>query len=107
MKKVFMVMALGATLSVISAPAFAAGKVMCATCHKGNVDTVGPSLANIVSAYGSVDKVFGFLNSDAALSPKVKGFEKKASVMKGQLKRYRALDDAGKKEIRTWFEAQL
>jgi len=107
MKKVLMVMALGATLSAFSAPAFAAGKVMCATCHKGNADLVGPSLASVVTAYGSVDKVFDFLNSDAALNPKVKGFEKKAKVMDGQLKRYRALDDAAKKEVRSWFEAQL
>jgi len=107
MKKALMVIALGATLSVFSGPAFAAGKVMCASCHKVNADFVGPSLASVVSAYGSVDKVFEFLNSDAALNPKVKGFEKKAMVMKSQLKRYRALDDAAKKDIRTWFEAQL
>lgn len=107
MKKSLMVMALGLTVTVFSAPAFAADKVMCATCHKGNADLVGPSLASIVKAYGSVDKVFAFLNSDAALNPKVKGFEKKAMVMNGQLKRYRALDAASKKEVRTWFEAQL
>lgn len=106
MKKVIMVMALGLTVSVFSSYAYA-GKVACTTCHKGHEDAVGPSLASVVSAYGSVDQVFQFLNSDAPLKPKVEGFAKKAKVMEAQLTRYRALDDAGKAEVRSWFEAQL
>jgi len=107
MKKGIMVMALGLTVSMFSGAAYAADKVACAACHKGHEDTVGPALATVVTAYGSVDKVFKFLNSDAPLTPKVKSFEKKAKVMEMQLKRYRAFDAATKAEIRSWFEAQL
>lgn len=106
MKKIIMVMALGLTLSAFSSSAFAA-KVSCMTCHKGHEDSVGPSLASVVSAYGSVDQVFQFLNSDAPLQPKVESFAKKAKVMEGQLKRYRAMNDAGKADVRSWFEDQL
>lgn len=106
MKKVTMVMALGLTVSVFSSPAYAA-KVFCTTCHKGHENSVGPSLASVVGAYGSVDQVFQFLNSDAPLKPKVKAFANRAKVMEAQLKRYRALDDAGKAEARSWFEGQL
>ncbi len=108
MKKAMMIMVLGLTAAAFSAPAYAApNKVSCAACHKGSEDSVGPALNKVVAAYGSVDKVFAFLDSDAPLTPKVKGFEKKVMVMKGQLKRYRAFDDATKAEARAWFEEQL
>jgi len=85
----------------------ASAKAFCATCHAGHADKVGPSLASVVEAYGSVDAVFAFLNSDAALDPKVAAFASKKGVMKGQLKKYRKLNDAKKAEIRAWVESEL
>ncbi len=94
-------MALGAFATTASAKPF------CATCHAGHKDKVGPSFEKVVAAYGSVDAVFEFLNSDAPLEPKVAEFASKKNTMKGQLKKYRKLNDEKKAEVRAWFEEQI
>jgi len=105
MKKMMMIAAAVVMLGGLSATADA--KPFCAACHDGHKDKVGPSFASVVEAYGSVDAVFAFLNSDADLEPKVAAFASKASTMKSQVKKYRKLNDAKKAEVREWFEAQL
>jgi len=106
MKKTLMIAAAAAFAAVsMSAPAMA--KPFCASCHAGHKDKVGPAFEKVVAAYGSVDAVFAFLNSDAKLEPKVAAFASKKGVMKGQLKKYRKLNDAKKAEVRTWFEEQI
>ncbi|MDQ6982110.1 MAG: hypothetical protein Q9M08_03775, partial [Mariprofundus sp.] len=101
------------TLIIVAAAAFMLGstavmaKPFCASCHAGHKNKVGPAFATVVEAYGSVDAVFEFLNSDAELEPKVEKFAKKAKLMKTQLKKYRKLSDAKKAEVRTWFEEQI
>ncbi|MDQ6972664.1 MAG: hypothetical protein Q9M30_08445 [Mariprofundaceae bacterium] len=107
MKKVMM-MAAAAVIMVggIASPAMAGGP-FCKSCHSGHKDKVGPAFVKVVEAYGSVDAVFAFLNSDADLEPKVTAFAKKYKTMKGQLKKYRKLNDAKKAAVRTWFEEQI
>jgi len=101
------------TLMIVAAAAFMLGssaamaKPFCASCHAGHKDKVGPAFATVVEAYGSVDAVFEFLNSDAELEPKVQKFAKKAKLMKTQLKKYRKLSDDKKAEVRSWFEEQI
>jgi len=101
------------TLMIVAAAAFMLGssaamaKPFCASCHAGHKNKVGPSFASVVEAYGSVDAVFEFLNSDAELVSKVEKFAKKNKLMKTQLKKYRKLSDAKKAEVRTWFEEQI
>ncbi|MFQ5345124.1 MAG: c-type cytochrome [Mariprofundus sp.] len=101
------------TLMIVAAAAFMMGssvamaKPFCASCHAGHKNKVGPAFATVVEAYGSVDAVFEFLNSDAALEPKVEKFASKKGMMKGQLKKYRKLNDAKKAEVRAWFEEQI
>jgi len=107
MKKTMMMAAAAAFLVGGMATSAMAGGAFCKACHKGTKDAVGPSLTSVVAAYGSVDAVFAFLNSDADLNPKVEAFASKASTMKAQLKKYRGLDDAGKAEVRHWFEGEL
>jgi cytochrome c551/c552 len=85
----------------------ASAGVFCASCHSGHKDKVGPAFEKVVAAYGSVDAVFEFLNSDAPLDPKVTAFAKKKGIMKGQLKKYRKLSDAKKAAVREWFEKQV
>jgi len=82
-------------------------KPFCASCHSGHKDKVGPAFTDVVGAYGSVDEVFKFLNSDDDLLPKVEAFAKKSKLMKIQLKKYRKLSDNKKAEVRTWFEEQV
>jgi len=85
----------------------AMAKPFCASCHSGHKDKVGPAFEKVVAAYGSVDAVFEFLNSDAALEPKVTAFASKKGIMKSQLKKYRKLNDKKKAEVRAWFEEQV
>ncbi|MDQ6954082.1 MAG: hypothetical protein Q9M20_01390 [Mariprofundaceae bacterium] len=94
------VIMMGAATSVMAKP-------FCASCHSGHKDKMGPSFVHVVEAYGSVDAVFEFLDSDAALDPKVTAFAKKSKIMKGQLKKYRKLNDAKKADVRAWFEEQI
>jgi len=105
MKK--MLIAAAAVLAVAGLSTSAMAKPFCASCHAGHKDKVGPSFEKVVAAYGSVDAVFEFLNSDAALEPKVAAFAGKKGIMKGQLKKYRHKNDEKKAEIRAWFEEQL
>jgi len=105
MKKIMIAATAVLILGGLSGTAMA--KPFCATCHAGHKNKVGPSFASVVEAYGSVDAVFAFLNSDAKLDPKVKKFASKKGIMKGQLKKYRKLNDAKKAEVRTWFEEQI
>ncbi|MBF0282047.1 MAG: hypothetical protein HQM07_05720 [Zetaproteobacteria bacterium] len=108
MKKTLMIAAAAAFMATgLAATEAAAGAPFCASCHAGHKDKVGPSLASVVEAYGSTDAVFAFLNSDAELEPKVAAFASKAGTMKGQLKKYRGLDDAKKAEVRAWFESEI
>jgi cytochrome c551/c552 len=104
MKKTLIV---AAALMIGSFATTASAKPFCATCHAGHKDKVGPAFEKVVAAYGSVDAVFEFLNSDAALEPKVADFAGKAAIMKGQLKKYRKLNDEKKAEVRAWVEEQL
>jgi len=104
MKKTLIV---AAALMIGSFATTASAKPFCATCHAGHKDKVGPSFEKVVAAYGSTDAVFEFLNSDADLDPKVADFASKASTMKGQLKKYRKLNDEKKAEVRTWFEEEI
>ncbi|OIO66585.1 MAG: hypothetical protein CO186_11500 [Zetaproteobacteria bacterium CG_4_9_14_3_um_filter_49_83] len=105
MKKTLLVAATAAMMMGFTASASAG--VFCASCHAGHKDKVGPSFATVVEAYGSVDAVFEFLNSDADLEPKVAAFASKAGMMNSQLKKYRGLADDKKAEVRTWFEEQV
>jgi cytochrome c551/c552 len=101
------------TLLIVAAAAFMMGtsaamaKPFCASCHAGHKNKVGPAFATVVEAYGSVDAVFEFLNSDAPLEPKVTKFAKKSKIMKSQLKKYRKLNDGKKAKVRAWFEDQV
>lgn len=85
----------------------ASAGVMCAACHSGHKDKVGPALTTVVEAYGSLDAVFEFLNSDAELEPKVAAFAGKKGMMASQLKKYRGLSDEKKAEVRAWVEAEV
>jgi len=107
MKKTLMMAAAAAFLVGGMATSAMAGGAFCKSCHKGAKDAVGPSLTSIVAAYGSVDAVFAFLDSDAALDPKVEKFASKKNVMKGQLKKYRKLSAEKKADVRHWFDDQL
>ena len=102
-----MIIAAAAMVMVGGFAGTASAKAFCAACHAGKADKVGPSFEKIVAAYGSVDKVFAFLNSDADLKAKVAGFESKASTMASQVKKYRGLSDEKKAEVRAFFEAEL
>jgi len=104
MKKTLIV---AAALMIGSFATTANAGVFCKSCHAGHKDKVGPSFEKVVAAYGSVDAVFEFLNSDADLDPKVADFAKKKATMKGQLKKYRKLNDEKKAAVRTWFEEQI
>jgi len=104
MKKTLMIAAAAAFMLGSSA---AMAKPFCASCHAGHKNKVGPAFATVVEAYGSVDAVFEFLNSDAALEPKVTAFARKSKIMKSQLKKYRKLNDKKKAEVREWFEEQV
>lgn len=106
MKKMMMIAAAAAFVVGGLSTSAVAGP-FCAACHSGHKDKVGPAFATVVEAYGSVDKVFAFLNSDAELESKVTAFAGKAGIMKAQLKKYRGLDAAKKAEVRTWFEEQV
>ena len=107
MKKTLMMAAAAAFLVGGMATSAMAGGAFCKTCHKGTKDAVGPSLTSVVAAYGSVDAVFAFLDSDADLDPKVAAFAGKKNVMKGQLKKYRKLSAEKKADVRHWFEGEL
>ncbi len=109
MKKMIMTAAAAAFVlgGLAMAPATADAKPFCASCHKGHGKKVGPGFDDVVKAYGSVDAVFEFLNSDKPLEPKVTKFAKKSKIMKSQLKKYRKLNDTKKAEVRTWFEEQI
>ncbi len=96
-----------AALAITGFAASASAKPFCATCHAGHKDKVGPAFEKVVAAYGSVDAVFEFLNSDKPLEPKVAAFAKKKGTMKPQLKKYRKLSDEKKAEVRAWFEEQI
>jgi len=106
MKKMMMIAA-AAAFVMGGLTATAEAKPFCAACHSGHKDKVGPAFEKAVAAYGSVDKVFAFLNSDAELEPKVTEFAGKKNIMKGQLKKYRKLDAAKKAEVRAWFEGEV
>lgn len=106
MKKTMMIAA-AAAFAVVGLSGAASAKPFCASCHAGHKDKVGPAFEKVVAAYGSVDDVFAFLNSDADLEPKVAAFASKKGLMKAQLKKYRKLNDAKKAEVRTWFEEQV
>jgi len=101
------------TLMIVAAAAFILGssaamaKPFCASCHAGHKNKVGPAFTTVVEAYGSVDAVFEFLNSDAPLESKVTKFAKKSKIMKSQLKKYRKLNDGKKAKVRAWFEEQV
>lgn len=105
MKKTMILAA--AAFAFVGLSTSAMAKPFCASCHAGHADKVGPSFASVVEAYGSVDAVFAFLDSDADLEPKVAAFASKKNIMKGQLKKYRGLDAAKKAEVRTWLEGEL
>jgi len=106
MKKTLMIAAAAAFMvGGLAAPATA--KPFCASCHAGKADKVGPSFETVVAAYGSLDNVVSFLNSDAELEPKVAAFASKKGLMAAQLKKYRKLDDAKKAEVRSWIEGEL
>lgn len=105
MKK--MMIAAAAAMMIGGFATSASAGVFCASCHAGHKDKVGPAFATVVEAYGSVDAVFEFLNSDADLDPKVAAFAGKAGMMKGQLKKYRKLSDEKKADVRAWFEEQV
>jgi len=107
MKKMMMIAAAAAFVLVGGMATTAEAKPFCAACHDGHKDKVGPSFTTVVAAYGSVDAVFAFLNSDADLEPKVAAFASKASTMKSQVKKYRKLNDEKKAEVRAWFEEQI
>jgi len=107
MKKTLMMAAAAAFLVGGMATSAMAGGAFCKTCHKGTKDAVGPSLTSVVAAYGSVDAVFAFLDSDADLDPKVAAFASKKGIMKGQLKKYRKLNAEKKAVVRHWFEEQI
>ncbi|MBF0282107.1 MAG: hypothetical protein HQM07_06025 [Zetaproteobacteria bacterium] len=107
MKKTLMIAAAAALVAGSVSTAAYASKPFCASCHAGHKDKVGPSFSSVVEAYGSTDAVFAFLNSDADLEPKVAAFASKAGTMKGQLKKYRKLNDAKKAEVRAWFESEI
>jgi len=102
-----MIVAAAAVMMMAGLSATADAKAFCAACHTGKADKVGPSFESIVAAYGSVDAVFAFMDSDADLEPKVAAFASKASTMKSQLKKYRGLSDEKKAEVRSFFEAEL
>jgi len=104
MKKIMIALAV---LAVAGMSTSAMAKPFCAACHSGHKDKVGPAFATVVKAYGSVDKVFAFLNSDADLKPKVAAFASKSGMMKSQLKKYRGLSADKKAEVRAWFEAEI
>ncbi|OIO69074.1 MAG: hypothetical protein COW19_04465 [Zetaproteobacteria bacterium CG12_big_fil_rev_8_21_14_0_65_55_1124] len=106
MKKMLMIAAVAAFMvGGIATPASA--KAFCAACHAGHKDKVGPAFATVVKAYGSVDAVFAFLDSDAELEPKVAAFASKKSTMASQVKKYRKLSAEKKAEVREFFEAEL
>jgi len=107
MKKTLMMAAAAAFLVGGMATSAMAGPNFCKSCHKGAKDAVGPSLTSVVAAYGSVDAVFAFLDSDADLEPKVEKFASKKGIMKGQLKKYRKQNAEKRAATRAWFEAQL
>ncbi len=104
MKKALMI---AAAAAMTMGASVASAKPFCATCHAGHKDKVGPAFEKVVAAYGSVDAVFEFLNSDKPLEPKVAEFASKKNTMKGQLKKYRRLSDKKKAEVRAWFEEQI
>jgi len=107
MKKTLMMTVAAAFLVGGMATSAMAGGAFCKSCHAGHKDKVGPSLEKIVAAYGSVDAVFAFLDSDAARDPKVAEFASKKGIMKGQLKKYRKKSPEKQAKIREWFEDQL
>ncbi|RMG90462.1 MAG: hypothetical protein D6703_07780 [Zetaproteobacteria bacterium] len=104
MKKALM---LAAAAAMMIGATSANAAPFCASCHSGHKDKVGPAFEKVVAAYGSVDAVFEFLNSDKPLEPKVTAFASKKGIMKGQLKKYRKLSDDKKAEVRAWFEEQI
>jgi cytochrome c551/c552 len=106
MKKTMMIAA-AAAFAFGGMAATASAKPFCASCHAGHKDKVGPAFEKVVAAYGSVDDLFAFLNSDAELEPKVAAFASKKGLMAAQLKKYRKLDDAKKAEVRSWIESEL
>jgi len=106
MKKMLLV-AVAAAFMAGGLATTASAKPFCASCHAGHKNKVGPAFATVVEAYGSVDAVFEFLNSDAPLEPKVTKFAKKYKIMKSQLKKYRKLNDGKKAKVRAWFEEQI
>lgn len=105
MKKMMIVAA--AVLAMAGMSTSASAKAFCASCHAGHKDKVGPAFSKVVEAYGSVDAVFAFLDSDADLEPKVAAFAGKKNIMKGQLKKYRKLNAEKKAEVRSFFEDEL
>jgi len=100
------ILAVAAAMIIGGFATSASAGVSCAACHAGSKNKMGPSLQSITAAYGSVDEVFAFMNSDAELTPKVEAFAKKARLMKSQLKKYRGMNDEKKAEIRAWYEAE-
>ncbi|HKI61431.1 MAG TPA: c-type cytochrome [Mariprofundaceae bacterium] len=106
MKKMLIVAAALACMAGGFVTSASAG-VMCAACHDGHKDKVGPALATAVKAYGSVDELFAFLNSGKDLEPKVAAFAGKKAIMASQLKKYRAMSDEKKAEVRAWVEAAV
>ncbi|MDQ6997034.1 MAG: hypothetical protein Q9M82_06185 [Mariprofundus sp.] len=109
MKKMIITAAAAAFVlgGLVMAPVTADAGVLCAQCHKGHKKKIGPAFTRVVEAYGSVDAVFEFLNSDRPLVPKVTEMAKKKNIMKGMLKKYRKMNDKKKADVRAWFEASI
>jgi len=113
MKKMIMTAAAVAFVlgGLVVAPATAdAKKPFCASCHKADKDKMCPAIKNIVKAYGSVDAVFAFLDSDKGLkdasakfSASSEKYAKKRGTMKGNLKKYRGKSAEDKAAIKAWF----
>ncbi len=87
----FLLLALGSSLMVMAADGEAIFKQKgCTSCHRPDMDTVGPSLKKIAQAYaGKREDLIKFLKGqgEAIVDPA------KASVMKMQLARIKDLSD--------------
>ncbi len=103
MKKFSKTLSSLAAASLLAIGTSAVAQPMCANCHGTGV---GPAIADVVKAYGSVDAVLEFLNSDAQIkTAKIAEFAGRESMMNPNLAVFRGYDDAKKKEVRDWLEA--
>ncbi len=100
MKKVILSAVLGVSIAVTGAFAGNGEQIFkskgCAACHQASVDTVGPSLKKIASAYaGKEADLIKFLKGEG--KPKVD--PAKFAVMQPQLNTTKALSDADRKAL--------